>query len=90
MKYLISLIALVLVFSPLQAAQKYKNKKQYVPSYHEIFLYDHGMYLPFPGKLYRVRAIYWDKKMGYYTYKSKMKNVPLSQMKYYDWKSLKN
>lgn len=90
MKYLLSIIALIIMFSPLQAAHKEKHKKnpkQYIKGYEKIFMYPHGMYLPYPGKLYKVQAIYWSRSSGYYTYKSKMKKFPLSWMKYYDWSS---
>ena len=68
----------------LNAGQsKHKNHKKYI-SGSELFVYPHGIYLAYPGKLYRISALYKNKR-GYYTFRSKMRNFPLSRMDKYNW-----
>lgn len=66
------------------SAKPYKNPKHYILD-DEIFLYTHGMYIAYPGKLYRIKTLYKSKTKGYYTYKSKMKRIPLEDMQKYPW-----
>lgn len=90
MKKLILILALIMIALPLNAGPKVKSKrnpKQYILD-DSIFLYTHGIYLAYPGKLYRVKALYKSKSKGYYTYKSKMKRIPLEDMNQYDWMQL--
>ncbi len=85
MKKIILLIALIGITLSLSAAtKKHRNPKQYIIG-NELFLYEHGIYLAYPAKLYRITSIHWSLKRGYYTYKSKMKRIPLELMKYHDW-----
>ncbi len=81
---------ITLITIPLSAGQsKHKNPKMYIQD-DEIFLYTHGMYLAYPGKLYRIKALYKSKSRGYYTYKSKMKKIPLDDMQKYPWTMWEN
>jgi hypothetical protein len=80
-KYILLLVMLMLTF-PLQAA--HKNKKQYIQN-DELFLFNHGMYLAYPGKLYRIQSLYYSRSKGYFTYRSKMKYIPLNKMAGKNW-----
>jgi hypothetical protein len=89
MKKLLMVMLIMLSSITLYAGQsKHKNPKKYIKG-DELFLYPHGIYLAYPGKLYRISALYKSRHGGYYTYKSKMRNFPLSKMDDYDWGSPK-
>lgn len=86
MKNIVLIGLLLMIVCPLNAAQKKKhhNPKKYIKG-DELFLYPHGIYLAYPGKLYRISALYKSRHGGYYTYRSKIYNFPLSEMSKYNW-----
>lgn len=86
MKKYILLLAMLLLTLTLNA--KTKNPKRYIQG-NELFLYPHGIYLAYPGKLYRITALYKSPIRGYFTYKSKMKRIPLEFVQHGDWNTWK-
>ena len=78
------MIGMTLCLSAATKKHKHKNPKQYIIG-DELFLYEHGIYLAYPAKLYRISSLHFSVKYGFYTYKSKMHKIPLENMKYHDW-----
>ena len=82
MRKVIILFALMCVIIPLTAARhkkKSSNPKFYMQE-RDMFFFDFGMYVAYPSKFYRINQLYFSKKHGYYTYKSKLTRIPLDKI----------
>jgi hypothetical protein len=89
-KILTMLLALVILIIPMEAAHKApKSNKRYMQE-EDIFLFRHGMYVAYPGNLYRIGKLYYSKVKGYYAYKCHMKKIPLERLDHAPWTDLVN
>jgi hypothetical protein len=84
------LLALFVLIVPLDASHNAKKSNKRYMKEEDIFLFHHGMYVAYPGNLYRIGKLYYSKAKGYYAYKYNMKRIPLERLDHAPWTDLVN
>ncbi len=79
MKYLLVCLSLVL-FSTLPLEAKHKRNPKYYIKDDDVYFFPHGIYIAEPGKLHRIRCVWYSHRFGLYTYRKFMRFIPLSKV----------
>ncbi len=78
MRYLILLICFIASLTSLEAKHK-RNPKYYIKD-DDIYFFPHGIYIAEPGKLHKIRCVWYSRHYGLYTYRKFMLYIPLSKV----------